>query len=569
MQMTSHRQITALVINLLLAIGLIAIWVTFAPTRLGGKVAYVMVNGISMEPHFHYGDLTILRKADWYEVGDIVTYYDSDMHAYVIHRIIATEGNHYVLQGDNNFWIDAYRPTNEEIIGKLWMHIPKIGNVFKWLHAPLHMAISVGLLGGFLMASLVVKPGKPGKTKGHPQGISAGTLEIGIYLFGCFTVLFLVLSILAFLKPLTRAGESSRYQQETHFSYSAAGTPLIYDTGSVRSGEPVFPRLTCFLNIAFTYNLTGDQLQAVSGNYQLVARVSDEQSGWQRTIPMNERTPFSGNSFSSTSNLDLCQIVSLVDTLREETGLRASNFTLEIIPQITMTAYIMGNPVTDLFEPQLAFRFDEVHFSLAVPQGQDDPLFVSKEGAADNPDVQPNSLSLFGWHAEIGMLRTITLLGLALSLSGLAFFGFRMFGAARHSQEAVIRMKYGTLLVNVYERNLAPTSMVIDVTTIDELAKLAERHNTVILHMALNFVHYYMVQCHGFTYRYVFSAGRRGIPEIDSPPQQFIHYGSGLDENVMTVSQLNENELFNYVIQNNPVPTTALPDKVILKKIQL
>lgn len=567
--MTSSRQITAIVINLLLAIGLIVIWVTFAPARLGGKVAYVMVNGISMEPHFHYGDLTILRKADSYQVGDIVTYHDTDMHAYVIHRIIATDGHHYVLKGDNNSWIDAYHPTNEEIIGKLWLYIPKIGKIFKWMQAPLHMALSVGVLGGLFMASLFVKPSQPGRTKSHPQSIGAGTLEIGIYVFGCFSVLFLGLSILAFLKPLTRAGENIRYQQETHFSYSAAGTPLIYDTGTVRSGEPVFPRLTCFLNVAFTYDLTGDQLQAVSGNYQLVARVSDEQSGWQRTILMNERTPFSGNSFSSTSNLDLCQIVSLVETLRQETGLRASNFTLEIIPQITMTAYIMGNPVTDLFEPPLAFRFDEVHFSLAVPQGQDDPLHVSKESSANNPNVQPNSLSVLGWHAEIGMLRAAASLGLALSLSGLAFFGLRMFGAGRHSQEAIIRMKYGELLVNVYERNLAPTSMVIDVTTIDELAKLAERHNTVILHMALNFVHYYMVQCNGFTYRYVFSAGRRGIPEIDSPRQPVIHYGSRLDETMMTVSQLNENDLFDYVIQNNPVANTALPDTVILKKIQL
>jgi hypothetical protein len=144
-----------------------------------------------------------------------------------------------------------------------------------------------------------------------------------------------------------------------------------------------------------------------------------------------------------------------------------------------------------------------------------------------------------------------------------------MIGVARHSQEAIIRMKYGGLLVNVHERNLAPTSMVIDVTTIDELAKLAERHNTVILHMALGFVHYYLVQCNGFTYRYVFSAGRRGVPEIHSPQPQVIHYGSELDEKAITISQLDENELFNYVSHKNPAPKTALPDTVVLKRIRL
>jgi len=564
--MTKTWHFPAVVSNLILAVSLLAIWVAFAPARLGGKVAYVIVNGISMEPGYHLGDLTIMRKAASYQVGDVVTYRDAKMQAYVIHRIIGVEQNQYVLQGDNNSWIDAYRPTNEEIIGKLWIYIPKLGKMFKWLRAPLNMALTIGLLGGVLMASMMIKPSPRGRRSG-PQRNVGGTLESGLYLFGSLALVFLGLSIFAFMQPLSRPAEKIQYQQESNFSYSATGTPVIYDTETVRSGEPIFPRLTCFLNIAFAYNLTGEQLQGVSGNYQLIARVMDEQSGWQRTIPMNELTAFSGNSFSATSNLDVCQIVSLVNTLKQETGLRASNFTLEVVPHVVVTANAMDTQIVDSFEPKLVFRFDEVHFSLSVPKGQDLPLYSSKQSSTESANLESNTLSLLGWKPTIGAMRVIGMLGLVLSLGGLLVAGFHLVRTAQQSQEALICLKYGGLLVNVYDHSLAPASRLIDVTTIDELARLAERHNTVILHMALNFIHSYLVQCNGLTYRYVFSAGRRGVAQIEPPRQQIINYASG--ENSIAAPELNEDELFGYMINQSRTAKTEVTDTVILKKIRL
>ena len=548
--MSKSLHIPAILANMLLAISLVLLWVAFAPARLGGQVAYVIVNGISMEPGYHLGDLTIMRKANSYKIGDIVTYRDADMQAYVIHRIIRVEQDHYVLQGDNNSWIDAYRPTNEEIIGKLWIYIPKLGKIFKWLRSPLNMSLTMGLLGGLLMASMTIKPSARRKSKNSSIAATPkSSLEVDLYLLCTLGLFFLGLSILAFIKPLTRPAEDIQYQQESYFSYSATGTPVIYDTDIVRSGEPVFPRLTCFLNITFNYKLLGSQIQDVSGDYQLIARVMDEQSGWQRTIPMNERTSFHGNSFSAASNLDLCQIVSLVNTLKEETGLRASNFTLEVTPQVFITANAMGNQIVDSFEPKLAFRFDEVHFSLAVPKGQEDPLSLARQSSIENTNIEANTLSILGLELRIGLVRIMGLLGLVLNLGGLMIVGYRVFRTAPQDQEALIRLKYGGLLVNMYERNLAPASIVIDVTTIDELAKLAERHNTVILHMTLNFVHYYMVQCNGLTYRYVFSAGRKVGAEIEVSHPQVISYMS--TENHTAIPELNEDKLFSYVIDNN------------------
>ena len=544
-------------------------WFAFAPAKLGGQAAYVMVNGISMEPGYHTGDLVIVRKAQAYQVGDVVTYRDAEMGAFVIHRIIRIEQGQFVIKGDNNSWLDAYHPTQEEIVGKQWIYAPKVGRTMQWLRKPINLSLTVVLLGGVFMSNMIIKRPQNKKGKNSPSVNFGGVLEGGLYLFGFFALFFLGLSIFAFIRPLTRPADKIQYQQESHFTYSATGTPVIYDTEVVRSGEPVFPRLTCFLNIGFTYNVLGDQLQGVSGSHQLIARVMDEQSGWQRTIPLNQKTAFSGNSFSTMSTLDLCQVVALVNTLEQETGLRANTYTLEIITQVAMTANAAGNQISDSFEPRLVFKFDEVHFFLSTPKGQDDPLNLSKQSSADNSNLEASTLSLLGWKPAIGTVRVIALLGLAFSLSGLLITSSSIFMTARRSREALIHLKYGPLLVNVYERDFAPAAMLIDVTTIDELAKLAERHNTVILHMTFNFLHSYLVQCNGITYRYVFSTGKRGVAEIEPPRQQIVEYRTNVNENKIVEAQPAESELIGYVINKSRTAKVEVEETVMLRKLRL
>jgi len=141
--------------------------------------------------------------------------------------------------------------------------------------------------------------------------------------------------------------------------------------------------------------------------------------------------------------------------------------------------------------------------------------------------------------------------------------------SARQSQEASISLRYGPLLVNVYERDFAPAAMLIDVTTIDELAKLAERHSTVILHMTFNFLHCYLVQCSGITYRYVFSTGKRGVAEIEPPRQEVVEYRTNVDENKIVEAQPGGSELIGYVINKSRIAKVEVEETVMLRKLRL
>ena len=117
--MKRTRHLPAALSNILLVVALAAIWMLFAPTQWAGQVSYVIVDGTSMLPFFHRGDLAIVRQASDYQVGDIVTYQDAFIGAHIIHRIVGMQGDRFSIQGDNNAWVDPILPTRSEIIGRL------------------------------------------------------------------------------------------------------------------------------------------------------------------------------------------------------------------------------------------------------------------------------------------------------------------------------------------------------------------------------------------------------------------------------------------------------------------
>ena len=515
----THRK-PSIFFNLILYMGLVAVWIAFAPAKTGGQASYVVVNGISMEPNYHTGDLVIVRKAQTYQIGDVVTYRDAEMGAYVIHRIIGMEQGQFVIKGDNNSWIDAYQPTHDEIVGKQWIYAPKVGMAMQWLRKPINLSLTIFLLGGVFMSSMITKPSKGKKGKNSPAVNLGGMLESTLYVLGFLFLGFLGFSIFAFTRPSTRTADTIPYQQDGSYSYTATGTPGVYDTEMVRSGEPVFPRLACFLNIGLTYNILGNQLQNVSGSHQMFARVMDQPSGWQRTIPLLPQTAFSGNSYFSMATLDLCQLETLVNLVEKETGFHTNTYTVEIVTNIAFTANASGQTITDTFDPTLTFKYDKVHLYLANTNNEIDPMHITKKGTAGSSNVQANSLSFLGLESTVGFIRVFALLGLAISVSGLVIMGLFIFNTAQQSEDALIRLRYSSMLVDVYEKSLEPTSTVIDVTSIDDLVKLAERQGTMILHMVINFLHYYLVQNNGTTYRYVVSAGKKGIIESASVPDE-------------------------------------------------
>src|SRR5438874_7156228 len=107
--------------------GAAAFWLFLAPPQLGGGTSYAVVYGTSMEPHFHRGDLVVLRRRAAYRVGEVVGYHSLQLHRDVLHRIVAAHGGIYTFKGDNNGFLDPERVRARQLFGQESVRVPGAG----------------------------------------------------------------------------------------------------------------------------------------------------------------------------------------------------------------------------------------------------------------------------------------------------------------------------------------------------------------------------------------------------------------------------------------------------------
>ena len=118
-----------------------AAWLFLAPAQLGGSARYAVVDGSSMEPKLHRGDLVVVRDRGHVKVGDVVLYRNSQLGVRVLHRVIRAEAGWLVLKGDANDFVDDAHPRPEEVDGSLLFSVPRAGSALVWLREPLHAAL--------------------------------------------------------------------------------------------------------------------------------------------------------------------------------------------------------------------------------------------------------------------------------------------------------------------------------------------------------------------------------------------------------------------------------------------
>lgn len=548
---------------------LVATWFLLAPVQAGGQAVYVIVAGQSMEPNLHFGDLVIAHKASDYQVGDVVAYLNADLDRYVIHRIIGEENGRFQLQGDNNAWVDGYLPAPQEILGRLWVRLPRFGLTMQKLREPVYMALFAGAIGSLVAATLFVSKRKKQsmKEKENPQqtwmkfrgwlsslgrSTSAGRppeaalvtsnrdpyreragrrsmVETAFFALAVVAFLSFMLGLLAFTRPPTLAvPDDLSYHHLGFFSYSADAPKGVYDTPTIRSGEPVFPSLTCSVALTFYYTLAAAPLESVTGTYQVTAILAHPQSGWQRTIPLQEQTPFTGSTFNTLAELDLCEVVNLVESVEAITSERPGAYYLSIQPQVSVTGLYAGRSLDATFEPELVFQYDRTQFFLVRRGEGEDPLNPRETGILHEEKIVPNTVTLFGAELSVPALRPIALVGLALSLGGLAVLGFQLESLSRKDRGAFVRMKYDPLVIDVQGSGLRLHTHPVEVSSIDDLAKLAEKHSAMILHESHPEADHYLVYAGGLSYAYL---QVRQSPVVVTPALEDFHseFKRGLD----------------------------------------
>jgi signal peptidase I len=489
-----------------------AVWALFAPQQFGGRAGYVIITGNSMEPGFQNRDLVIVRRDPPYAVGDIVAFQDADLGRSVFHRILARDGLRFVMKGDNNGWVDSYSPSEAEIIGRSWITLAGLGEQILWLRLPLNMALAAALVGAGLMVVVRARPRtrwRGGRRPRPEQNASpemksiADHKEVLLFTSAVIGVAALLLGLAAWLRPLTRVvADDVTFSHTGQFRYLAAAPPGLYDQPEVQPGEPVFTPLTCLIRVEFDYQLESEAAAQVGGTYSMRAEVSDT-SGWKRTLALHPSTQFSGSTFSTQSPLNLCYMQSFIKTMEEQTGIRRAVYELAILPQVDTSGSLGGRPIDSTFSPRLTFQFDPAQAQLMRSDPEDDPLRPVEEGVLVGSRVEANSIPLFSWKIDVPAARWVSLVGLLLAASGLGAFALIVMNAARTNRSALVSLKYGPLLVGVGRGGDPSGARMVDVYSVDDLARLAQHHGLMILHRESPDGHWYYVQDGTTVYRYV------------------------------------------------------------------
>lgn len=131
-------------------------WVWLRPAVLGGPLSLIAVSGTSMQPMMRTGDLAVVRQTGEYERGEVIAYRatlpDGETGGVVIHRIVGGDAaTGFRTRGDNDEWVDPWRPRAGEVVGELWFHVPGAGEFVLWLSRPVILAGIFAAVAAFLV----------------------------------------------------------------------------------------------------------------------------------------------------------------------------------------------------------------------------------------------------------------------------------------------------------------------------------------------------------------------------------------------------------------------------------
>ncbi len=506
-------------------VAMLTVWILFAPSQFGGTASYVILSGNSMSPKFKLGDLVIVKEADVYEIGDAVAYEHPTIN-YVFHRIITvnTHGN-FQLQGDHNDWVDSYMPTQDEIVGKLWLHIPNAGKTLRTLRSPWGFAILTLIFISLLYLSTLPEKGK--RNRGSMSSNSTQNASENLFILATLLLGALVLGIAAFRQPVVNEVTTPiAYEEQAIFRYTANVPSGIYDSTQIEPGEPIFRKLNGSFAINMDYLFISTYPNTVGGRYRLLARVSDS-SGWKRTLELSPEETFTGNVFTTSGMLELDDIQAFIDALETETGIQRGRYTLSIIAEIQTEGSLDGLLLSSEFSPTIEFDINNLEVVLKQSVANNNLLNPSQSSALTRTEYIPNTLNIFGLKIPVQTARWIAF-GIGLpSLFLLLALLRRFYLSSQQNELERLKLWYGSRLIEARDMNLLARPNKIEIASLDGLANLAEQDQRTILYLPDGNQHHLFVQTSEQLYHYEIGAPNH-TQALALPSTQKSHRGFNL-----------------------------------------
>ena len=353
-------------ISAVIALVLSAVWL-FWPLALGGGTAYLSTVGNSMEPGFQAGDLAILRTADRYAVGDVVAYRSPSLNTVVMHRIVSADVTGFVTQGDNNDWLDQDKPSKDEILGRLFLRVPRGGIALDAITSPAALVFVVcGLLAvaGNARRPPVRRHLRAARrrvarrtaaysmpTRSHARQAALGAGAVALVALAGGGVLLVLPSTQTDTRTLT-------VTQQGQFSYTgAAEQGTTYPSGVIETGDTVWTKLARQVTVSFTNVVMGPEVTGLRGTLRLDVSVTAA-DGWTAVVTQGPVATLETGTGTASVLVEPTVAAALLSRHYAEVGGTGGGSTLTVTPVVELTGLAEGRSFTADSPAGLPFTLD-------------------------------------------------------------------------------------------------------------------------------------------------------------------------------------------------------------------
>ncbi len=137
----------------------VAIFLTFSllvslfSIRIENGLGFFSNISDSMSPAIRTGSLSVVWPSDYYDVGDIISFYSQDKGEVIVttHRIVQIGGNVYVTRGDANDAVDRTIVRPRLIIGKVALVIPYLGFIMSSVKSKFGLGLTIWFPGAVII----------------------------------------------------------------------------------------------------------------------------------------------------------------------------------------------------------------------------------------------------------------------------------------------------------------------------------------------------------------------------------------------------------------------------------
>jgi signal peptidase len=504
--------------GVLLIIAVIVWFFLLRPAFLGGPASYIIVEGTSMEPRLHQGDLAVLRRQGTYQSGDIVAFRVEG--GVVIHRIIGSTQEGYIVKGDNKEYPDSWHPTDAQVAGRMWLHVPGGGTFLYRLRQPPGFAVLLAGVTALILLGPLKREVKRRRRGGNMQerrvkktsgSAIPGGIMVGLVVCSVVGLVLAGAAFYSFRQPLeqSRFVEWLHYEHTGTFNYTVqTENSTLYPTGTVgpvvppadgkpAKSPPIYTRLAHSLDLGFYYNLKSSAASDVAGELSARLDITAGEGGWTQTLQLLPLTAFSGPRASLHVPVDFAEVWKLIETVEKETGFTAGTYDVSVVPTVHIRGNVGSEAIDEVYSPVFAMKLNRVQITLDSQLARSD---VKTVGTTIN---QARELSILGLSMPVIVGRWVSAVGAALALVAAVALAIIVFLGVGLSKAAQVRARYGGMLVSVDGADLKEDSRKVAVASIQDLVRIARADGCPVFHQEPRpRLHRYFVQDGMVTYEY-------------------------------------------------------------------